>query len=293
MNKNMVSILGICGALIVALTIGWLGGDANMNLQGIPVFALCGLLAFSIQWIGFIPAFIFKTEKYFDLIGSLTYISLIVVGFAYSGGGLGSVLVSAMVIIWAIRLGIFLFRRILKSGHDRRFAKIKTDFLQFLMTWTLQGLWVFVTLSAGLAALVSGQHYAVDGFVLAGCALWVVGFSIEVVADHQKSVFRSDANNSDQFISSGLWSVSRHPNYLGEILLWLGIAVAAYPMLKGWQLITLISPVFVYLLLTKISGVRMLEARAERVWGRDEEYRDYVRNTPALLPNFKRPKTAI
>ena len=291
MNSNVVSIVAIGIALAVAIVIAWLGGSDGEQLFGLSIFALCGVLAFSIQWIGFVPAFIYKTEKYFDLIGSLTYLCLIAIGFAYSGTGLGSALVSAMVMIWAVRLGSFLFRRVLKSGHDRRFAKIKTDFPQFLMTWTLQGLWVFITSAAALAALTSGQHYPVDGFVILGSCLWVAGFVFEVIADHQKTKFRADGGNADQFIATGLWAVSRHPNYFGEILLWIGIAVCAFPMLKGWQFATLISPLFVVLLLTKISGVRMLEARANKKWGGSEVYQAYLRTTPVLIPHLKPTKT--
>jgi steroid 5-alpha reductase family enzyme len=285
MSKHMTSALGIIAAMTIALAIGTAGGSGGLTVFGIPLFLVCGLIAFVIQWLAFVPAFIFQTEKYFDLLGSLTYIGLAVLGFVYSSQDVGAVLISAMVIVWAMRLGGFLFVRVSQTGHDRRFEKIKPDFLQFLMTWTLQGLWVFVTFSAGLAALTSGKPYPLDGFVVVGGILWLAGFAIEIVADHQKSSFRKDPGNKDKFIHHGLWAWSRHPNYFGEILLWTGIATAASPMLEGWRLATLISPVFVLVLLTKISGVRMLEARANRKWGHDDRYRNYRKRTPVLLPN--------
>ncbi|MFT7265036.1 MAG: steroid 5-alpha reductase family enzyme, partial [Halioglobus sp.] len=118
-----------------------------------------------------------------------------------------------------------------------------------------------------------------------GGLIWVTGFAIEVIADNQKGRFRSVAANRDTFINHGLWKYSRHPNYFGEILLWLGIAVAAFPVLSGWQYVTLVSPVFVYLLLTQVSGVKMLEARALRRWGDNEAYQAYLKRTPALVLN--------
>ena len=285
MNGYLTPILGIFGAIAVALGIALAGSSGDLQIFGMPLFLVCGLFAFLVQWLAFIPAYIFQTERYFDLLGSLTYIALAVIALLYSSQGAGAILVASMVVIWASRLGVFLFKRVMQVGHDRRFAKIKPDFLQFLMTWTLQGLWVFVTFAAGLAALTSGKAYPLSGLVGVGCALWFVGFLIEVVADQQKSVFRKDPNNEDKFIRHGLWAWSRHPNYFGEILLWTGIAIAALPLLEGWQYVTLISPLFVIVLLTKISGVRMLEARANKKWGREEDYQEYRDKTPTLLLN--------
>ena len=124
-----------------------------------------------------------------------------------------------------------------------------------------------------------------DALVLTGCALWLAGFLIEVIADKQKTAFRQLESNKGKFIQQGLWAWSRHPNYFGEILLWVGIALAAFPVLEGQQLVTLISPVFVFFLLTKISGVRMLEAQGRRRWGDDPEYQRYLKRTPAILLN--------
>lgn len=283
MNTSVVSIISIVAAITVAFLIAVAGSSDADVLFGVPVFMACAAIAFLVQWVAFIPAFIFQTEKHFDLIGSLTYIGLAVLGLIYSSRDLGALLVAAMVIIWAARLGSFLFVRVMSVGHDRRFTVLKRNVLQFLMTWTLQGLWVFLTFAAGLSALVSGKAYAVDGFVIIGACIWLVGFLIEVIADQQKSKFRKNARNSDKFISHGLWAWSRHPNYFGEILLWLGIAVAASPVLEGWQHLTLVSPIFVFFLLTKISGVRILEAQAKRKWAGDLDYEEYCKKTPILM----------
>ena len=265
--------------------IAFAGSHGSVEIAGLQVFLLCGILAFCVQWLCFIPAYLYQTEHYFDLVGSLTYISLSVMMLVVSGGDdTRTVVIASLVIVWATRLGTFLFKRIRAAGEDRRFRVMKTDFFQFLMTWTIQGLWVFVTYAAGLAAMSSGQVVAADSFLALGVTLWVVGFAIEVVADGQKSAFKADPNNADAFITNGLWSWSRHPNYFGEILLWLGIAVIAFPVLQGWQLATLISPVFVVVLLTAISGVRMLEARANRKWGDDQDYQAYKRRTSVLFP---------
>jgi steroid 5-alpha reductase family enzyme len=167
---------------------------------------------------------------------------------------------------------------------------MKTKFWWFLFTWTIGGLWVFITMAAGLAAMTSAKVVPLGWFALIGIFLWLEGFLVEVVADHQKNRFRSKKENQGRFINEGLWSFSRHPNYYGEITLWLGIAFIAFPVLQGWQLLTLISPIFVYILLTRISGVTMLERRADKKWGDDPEYQRYKETTSSLIPMFKRKK---
>jgi steroid 5-alpha reductase family enzyme len=181
-------------------------------------------------------------------------------------------------------LGTFLFGRIRAAGEDRRFREIKRSWPRFLLAWTLQGLWVTVTLSAALAAITTFNRVPVGLVAWIGLALWLFGFGIEVAADRQKRAFNADPANAGRFIDSGLWAWSRHPNYFGEIVLWTGVAVIAAPALTGWNLMTLISPVFVALLLTKISGVNMLEARADEKWGGEPAYEAYKARTPVLIP---------
>lgn len=285
MNNNLIFAGGIMSALVVAGLIAVAGSTGGSSIGGFPLFAMLVGFSFIVQWLLFIPAFIFQTEKFFDLAGSLTFITLALLALVLSNFEEGSLVIAAMVVVWAIRLGSFLFLRIHRAGEDRRFRSIKPDFLQFLMTWTLQGMWVSLTFSAGLAAMTSGREHPVDAVVLAGVVLWFAGFLIEVVADNQKTRFRRHEENANRFIHEGLWRISRHPNYFGEILLWLGITIVALPVLEGWQFATLASPVFVWLLLTKISGVRMLENRARKQWGEDPDYQAYHKRTPMLIPN--------
>ncbi|MBL6686667.1 MAG: DUF1295 domain-containing protein [Pseudomonadales bacterium] len=283
MSKNAVSVTGIVIAILMGLGMAYLGSMGGVVANGLPIFAVGVALSFVIQWIVFIPAFVFSSEKFFDLTGSLTYISLVMFA-AYLVPEMTprDYLIAGLVLVWAFRLGQFLFRRVLQAGEDRRFRTMKTDFLQFLMTWTLQGLWVSITLGAGLAAMTSESKVNLGVMAYIGLALWVLGFAIEVIADAQKTRFRAVPEHQDLFIQTGLWAWSRHPNYFGEILLWFGMALIAFPALQGGQYATLISPIFVFVLMTYISGVRMLEARADRKWGDDKTYQDYKARTPVL-----------
>ena len=259
--------------------------QGSVNISGISLIYFCCAFIFLAQWLVFIPSYIFETEHYFDLTCSLTYVSVTLLAILVTVDiSLRDILLALFVWIWAFRLGSFLFIRVKKAGSDGRFDLMKKDFWWFLMTWTIQGLWVFLTLAMALAAITSESKMAIDIFAVIGTLIWIFGFSIEVISDQQKTNFKDDPANKDSFITVGLWSWSRHPNYFGEMVLWIGIAVIAFPVLIGWQLVALISPIFVVFLLTRISGITMLESRGYKKWKDDPAYIDYLERTSVLVP---------
>ena len=283
-RSNTQAYIAILIATVIGTLVAIAGSDGGARWESIPVFVLCGAIAFGINWLAFIPAAIARTEHYYDLTGGITYLTIISVAVLLSGDlDTRGILVAGMVMIWAIRLASFLYLRIAKAGKDSRFDVIKTKPARFLMAWTLQGLWVLLTAACALAIITGGPSQPLGAVGSVGIAIWVVGFAIEIIADRQKSAFKRDPNNADKFISTGLWAWSRHPNYFGEIMLWTGVAVIAIPVLQGWQWATLISPVFVTLLLTRISGVPMLEDKADKRWGGQDDYEAYKQRTPVLL----------
>ena len=273
--------------VLIGYLVGLAGSQGGASIAGIPLFALSVGLIFLIQWIGFIPAYLFQTEKFFDLTGSITYISVIIIAAAFGKAmDVRTILLAALVVVWAIRLGTFLFRRIQKAGKDDRFDEIKPSFIRFLNVWTIQALWVTFTMAAALVAITTTTRKGLDLFTIVGFLVWVVGFTIEIVADSQKSRFSANPDNKGKFIQTGLWSRSRHPNYFGEIMIWVGVAVIAAPVLQGWQWVALISPVFVTLLLTRVSGIPLLEKKADNKWGGQEDYETYKKTTPVLIPRL-------
>jgi steroid 5-alpha reductase family enzyme len=273
--------------ILIGLGVALAGSQGGAAAFGLPLFGLAVGLAFLIQWLAFVPAYLFQTEKFFDLTGSLTYISVTIIAVLLSPViDARSLLLAALVVIWAARLGSFLFTRIQKAGKDSRFDEIKPDFMRFLNVWTLQGLWVTFTLAAALVAITTTTRRGLGWFALAGLLIWIFGFAIEVAADSQKSRFKADPHNKGKFIHSGLWARSRHPNYFGEIVLWIGVAVIALPVLRGWQWFALISPVFVAVLLTRVSGIPMLEQSADEKWGGQPDYEAYKASTPVLIPRL-------
>jgi len=277
MKVHFFNILSSIIAFLLSYSIGYLTGiDSVMDAI---------LYAFIIQWVLFVPAYLFQTEKFFDISGSFTYIFVVSYilfsNYTSSGINYGNILLSSFIIIWAIRLGSFLFFRIKKDGEDKRFRSIKPSPTRFFMTWSLQGMWVSICSACALTGMANG--IVLNSLFYLGAFIFVLGFIVEIIADNQKTKFRKDPVNKDKFINSGLWSYSRHPNYLGEIILWLGISIISLSSLTGWQLITLTSPIFTYVLLVYISGIRILEARGRKKWGHLDSYQEYIKSTPTLL----------
>jgi steroid 5-alpha reductase family enzyme len=284
-RRNSQTCIAIAIALAIGALMSWAGSDGGDSVGSMPVFALCGALAFLINWLAFIPSALARTERYYDLIGGITYITITAVAVLLSRPlDLRAMLAAAMVIAWALRLSIFLFLRISYSGHDSRFDEIRNQPLRFFMAWTLQGLWVLLTAATALVIVTGGVRVPLGPIGIVGFTVWAIGMLVEIVADRQKSIFRADPENKGKFINLGLWAWSRHPNYFGEIVLWTGVAIMAVPVLSGLLWATLISPVFVALLLIKVSGIPLLEAKADTRWGGEDDYEDYKRRTPVLIP---------
>ena len=261
--------------------------EATLEVSDISLVYYLWAWIFAIQIIVFIPSFIFRTEHYYDLTGGITYISTVVMALilknSYQGIDLISLLLGSMVIIWATRLSSFLFLRVKKSGEDVRFKKIKHSFSWFLMTFMLQGMWVFMCIFPALI-VISSFNSEINNYAIVGSIVWLFGFLFEIIADNQKSNFNKF--NKGEFISNGLWSITRHPNYFGEFILWLGITIASLGYIDNYKYVLLLTPIFVYLLLTRVSGVNLLEDIGEKRWGNSKEYQKYKEKTPLFFPKL-------
>lgn len=297
-KSSRASLIAIIVALVIGALVALAGSQGGASLEGIPLFALAVAAAFLIQVIAFIPAMILRTERFFDLTGSLTFLVISVALVLLTPmPDARSWILAAMVILWAARLGSFLATRVHKAGSDGRFDEIKGSPVRFLQVWVIQGAWVSLTAAAAWIAISTDAtaRAPIGWLTVVGIIVWVLGMAIEIIADAQKSAFRADPANKHEFIRTGLWSRSRHPNYFGEIVIWVGVFLTAAPVLAGWQWVALISPLFVILLLTRVSGIPLLEARAEKKWGDRADYIAYRDSTPALIPKLTRsavPQTA-
>ena len=288
--KHLINLVIAAGVFIFTKTYADLISYNSIEISGKNLLEQILIITFVVQWIAYVPAYALKTEKFYDLTGSLTYLSIFIYCLIATQSiehvKFSNIIVAGAIMIWAIRLGSFLFMRIVRDGKDKRFNLIKTSFSRFFMTWTLQGMWVFICSSSALVAITSPTGVIVNNVFILGFLLFFAGFMIEVIADNQKSKFRSIKENRDSFINEGLWSRSRHPNYFGEIILWLGITVMSISSFSGINYLAIFSPIFTYLLLNYISGIRILEARGNEKWGHLDEYDNYKENTPKLIPKI-------
>jgi len=280
--KNLLLSLII---IVFAFVLTTFVDQNSVSYGSLSLFLLCTIIIFILQWIVFIPSYLLSTEHFFDLTGSITFITVSILAFLMNDfKNLRQWIVLILILIWALRLGSFLFLRIRKAGEDSRFTTIKKDFSVFFLTWNLQGLWVLFTLFGALTILTSNNNSNFGILDIIGVLIWIIGFVIEVVSDRQKSEFKNNKSNAGQFIQSGLWKYSRHPNYFGEILIWTGMAVIGITIYSGLGWLGLISPFFVFVILNYISGVRLLEKQANERWGSNNAYQSYKQKTPVLFP---------
>ncbi|MAZ41069.1 hypothetical protein CL654_03045 [bacterium] len=245
------------------------------------VFAF--LVALGINLVMFVPAFIFKTDKLTDLSYGLSFLIVAWILYAQSDMGLGKVILLFMISLWAIRLSTYLFIRIRKIKKDKRFDGMRESFVRFLKFWVLQGVSVWMVLLPSILYFSSKDAELVTlSFV--GIVLWGVGLLIETIADYQKYSFINKEENKRKWIESGLWKYSRHPNYFGEILHWVGIFVFTYPALMGIDvLIGTVGPLYIALLIIFVSGIPLLEKQADARWGNDSNYQNYKKKTSVLV----------
>ena len=273
---------------MVGLVLSWCAGGTRLVGVCVVAFAMQAAAGFVA-----VPA---RDERAYDAVGTLTYLTVVVMALCMAEQWTPrSWVLAVCVTLWALRLGSFLVRRMMREGGDGRFDELKTSPPRFAMVWALQGLWVTLTSLAATWGILSGMGNPDSSWewaaLMVGAGVWMTGMLLELVADLQKESFRARAKNAGRFIRTGLWAWSRHPNYVGEMLLWFGIYLMVLPALEGMSHIVLISPIFVVVLLRFISGVPLLEARADARWGDDPAYQSYKARTPLLIgiPGRGRP----
>lgn len=241
-------------------------------------------LALGLNLLVFLLAYKKQTDKFTDLTYAVTFLAIAVYFYLTCHGTVTMTIALILIALWAARLGLYLGVRIHKMGRDKRFDKIRPSFRKFGTFWTLQGLSVWVIMLPTML-LMSGMPGALKLWAVSGIVIFALGLIIEAIADQQKYNFLADSKNKGKWIESGLWGYSRHPNYLGEIMVWLGIYLFALPYLELWQaLVGLIGPLWITILLVFVTGIPKAEAGADARWGKDKAYKNYKKRVPALIP---------
>lgn len=285
MDKKAKLILISLLVAIVGGLVGFAGSYHGQRVGSVPILVMIVGIVFVIQWIMYAHSWFKQTDRFYDLTGGITYVTMTILALALSQNlDARAWILGGIVIIWSARLSSFLFIRVTKSGGDSRFEERLKQPATLFLTWTLQGLWVVFTALASWIGITSTVRKDFGWIGAIGLILWIIGFAFELIADYQKTQFNNKPENKGKFISQGIWSISRHPNYFGEIVMWTGALIIVAPTLVGWQWVALISPLFITLLLTKISGIPMLEKKADERWGGQADYEAYKKSTPVLVP---------
>lgn len=246
------------------------------------------LIILILQIIFFIYAAIKKTDRVTDLSYGLTFVitslSIYFLNIEYSS--IFKILLLATVVIWGLRLAIYLFVRIIKTGKDKRFDGVRENFKKFGSFWLLQAISIFVILLPTTYILISKDEMSLNWISFIGLVIALMGIVIEGVADSQKFVFKNKSSNKGKWISTGLWKYSRHPNYLGEIMMWVGIFLYCLVYINGIGFITILSPIYITVLLVAVSGIPTLEKEYDKRYRGSKQYQDYKKHTGILFPRI-------
>ena len=246
------------------------------------------IIALGINFAMFIPAFWFKTDKLTDVSYAATFGIIALLNLFMGAITLPSTILTTVILVWAIRLGGYLFIRINKTGKDARFDKMRKSFWHFGRFWLIQGFTVWVILLPSIFFWAK-DHVSFPWYSYIGLALFALGLVIETVADTQKFKFISNSANKGKWIESGLWKYSRHPNYFGEIIVWLGLYLYVFYALNMLEsMVGAIGPLYIALLIIFGSGIPILEKNADKKWGHNPDYQNYKKSTPVLVPWFRK-----
>ncbi|MBF9014332.1 MULTISPECIES: DUF1295 domain-containing protein [unclassified Oceanispirochaeta] len=254
-------------------------------IQSNPVISSL-IFSFTINMGFFAFAATLKTDKVTDLSYSLSFFILAPVLLFSAGNSyiLEQLFLTISIMIWALRLGAYLLKRIITIGKDDRFDDKRNDFLKFLKFWILQTLVVWVVMLPFSLFLTARPVQTFPGSTITGLSVFLSGLIIESFSDAQKFTYRSKEGNKGHWVDTGLWRYSRHPNYFGEILVWWGLFIVVIPTLSGWGWLTVLGPVTITLFLLKVSGIPLLEIQNEKKYGENPEFASYRKNTSLLIP---------
>ncbi|XP_039029048.1 uncharacterized protein LOC120163107 isoform X1 [Hibiscus syriacus] len=247
--------------------------------------ALTAIVTVGYQLFFFVVTALLKFDKVTDFAGSTNFVIIAVLTLVIKGSWhFRQVILTFLVVIWGLRLGLFLLMRILQWGEDRRFDEMRSNLGKLAIFWIFQAVWVWTVSLPVTVANASDRDPSVQAEDIIGWIMWSVGLSIEATADQQKLFFKNSPENRGKWCNIGLWKYSRHPNYFGEIFLWWGIFIASVPILEGAEWLVILGPIFLTLLLLFVSGLPMLEESADKKFGNAPAYRSYKKTTSPLIP---------
>ena len=252
--------------------------------------SICAIVTIAMQLVFFLVACTCKFDKVTDFAGGTNFVVLAVLTLVLAGTyHWRQILVTSLVVAWGLRLSGYLLYRIIKIGEDDRFDDKRSDPVRFAMFWIFQAVWVF-TVSLPVIfinAPRSAEYLSPDSFTpmdIIGSILFATGLLCEAVSDQQKFSFRNNPENRGMWCQVGLWKVSRHPNYFGEILVWVGIFIISTSICVSVEWVGILSPVFTASILLFLSGIPLLEQKSDQRHKMKEGYLEFKEKTSPLVP---------
>ena len=287
MANSFKYLLSTIIILSVILFVSFLISLESIRVNDIPIVFIFAISILSLNSVFFIHSYFFKSDIFFDLVGSFSFLSIGIASLLLLPDiDANQILIFFLLVFWSLRLGPFLFLRRIGAGNDERLSEYFKSPISLYFLWCMNSLWVFFTSLSMIIIFSSKTTHDFGLLQWLGLIIWVFGYIIEVISDSQKNKFNK--TNKGKFINIGLWKYIRHPNYLGEIIIWFGIFVISLNYIESFSsMLSILSPIFVYILLRYLSGVPQLEKRGDQKWGDLKEYVKYKEKTGIIFPKLK------
>ena len=287
MANSFKYLLSTIIILFVILFVSFLISLESIRVNDIPIVFIFAITILSLNSVFFIHSYFFKSDIFFDLVGSFSFLSIGIASLLLLPDiDANQILIFFLLVFWSLRLGPFLFLRRIGAGNDERLSEYFKSPISLYFLWCMNSLWVFFTSLSMIIIFSSKTTHDFGLLQWLGLIIWVFGYIIEVISDSQKNKFNK--TNKGKFINIGLWKYIRHPNYLGEIIIWFGIFVISLNYIESFSsMLSILSPIFVYILLRYLSGVPQLEKRGDQKWGDLKEYVKYKEKTGIIFPKLK------
>ncbi|HMO78671.1 MAG TPA: DUF1295 domain-containing protein [Candidatus Paceibacterota bacterium] len=248
-------------------------------------FSTALLFSIIINILLFIPAFLLKTDKLTDLSYSISFAAVALFLFLKSEKNILDYVLLIMILGWSFRIGFYLLKRILKTKKDVRFDGIRESFWKFFGFWIIQAISVWLILLPTIIFFFNSKKESSLLLIFLGTIIFLIGLIIETIADKQKFDFKNNLANKDLWIETGLWKYSRHPNYFGEILVWIGIFVlsTSINISMSYVFVGIISPIYIFIILRYFSGIPPLEKKYDQRFSENKNYLKYKQKTNLLI----------
>lgn len=244
------------------------------------------LILFAFVNIWFIISLIIKRNDIADIAWGLGFIILTWTSFFITDiKGTRGLLTSLLISAWGIRLAGYIYSRNKGKAEDYRYLAWRNEWgkwfvlRSYFQVFILQG--IFLYLIALPILIINQRDNTPLGWLdYLGLLVWIIGFYFETVGDAQLARFKKNNSNKGKLLQEGLWSLTRHPNYFGEVVQWWGIGIIALNVYQGWM--GIIGPVTISYLILKVSGIPMLEKNMEK----HPDFENYKQKTNAFFPNI-------